>query len=107
MSADASMPAPGVASPQNRIQQEVRLPRMFQVVLHNDDYTTMEFVVDVLIDVFHKPAAEATRIMLDVHRRGQGICGIFTRDVARTKAGEVQRRARDHEFPLRCTCEPV
>ncbi|MDY0297864.1 MAG: ATP-dependent Clp protease adapter ClpS [Acidobacteriota bacterium] len=101
------MPAPGVASPQNRIQQEVRLPRMFQVVLHNDDYTTMEFVVDVLIDVFHKPAAEATRIMLDVHRRGQGICGIFTRDVARTKAGEVQRRARDHEFPLRCTCEPV
>ena len=101
------MPGPGVASPETLTENEARPPRMYRVVLHNDDYTTMEFVVDVLVSVFHKPAAEATRIMLDVHHRGHGICGTFILDVARTKIAEVHRLARDREFPLRCTCEPA
>ncbi|MBN1196659.1 MAG: ATP-dependent Clp protease adapter ClpS [Candidatus Aminicenantes bacterium] len=107
MSSEGSTPGPEVASPQARIQQDVRPPRMYRVVLHNDDYTSMDFVVDVLISVFHKPAAEATRIMLDVHRQGHGVCGTYIPDVARTKAGEVRRRARKQQFPLRCTCEPA
>lgn len=107
MPSDGSKPGPGFASPLADIRQEVSRPRMYRVVLHNDDYTTMEFVVDVLVSVFHKPAAEATRIMLDVHRQGRGVCGTYILDIARTKAGEVHRRARKREFPLRCTCEPA
>jgi len=107
MPSDGSNPGPGVASPEASSQQDARQPSMYRVVLHNDDYTTMEFVVDVLVSVFHKPAAEATRIMLDVHRQGHGVCGVYILDVARTKASEVHRRARQREYPLRCTCEPV
>jgi ATP-dependent Clp protease adaptor protein ClpS len=84
---------------------ELRPPRMYRVVLHNDHYTTMEFVVDVLIKVFHKPAREASRIMLDVHRRGSGVCGVYTYDIARTKVSQVLALAREQEFPLRCTFE--
>jgi len=107
MSQEGSISGPVVASPKTRILRDVRPPRMYRVLLHNDDYTTMDFVVEVLISVFHKAAAEATRVMLDVHRQGHGVCGVYTLDVARTKAGEVRRRARKQQFPLRCTCEPV
>jgi ATP-dependent Clp protease adaptor protein ClpS len=84
---------------------EAREPKMYRVVLHNDHYTTMEFVVEVLVTVFAKPAQEATRIMLDVHHRGSGECGVFSRDIARTKVAQVHALARQHEFPLRCSYE--
>jgi ATP-dependent Clp protease adaptor protein ClpS len=71
-------------------------PKMYRVILHNDHYTTMEFVVEVLILVFHKPAAEATKIMLDVHKKGAGACGVYTYDIAATKL---------REFPLKCSLE--
>jgi ATP-dependent Clp protease adaptor protein ClpS len=81
-------------------------PRRYQVVLHNDDYTTMEFVVHVLMKFFHKDETEATRIMLHVHHRGFGVVGLFTRDVAETKANQVMDYAKQHGHPLRCTAEP-
>ena len=85
--------------------QEIREPRLYRVVLLNDDYTTMDFVIEVLVTVFHKPAAEATKIMLDVHRCGKGTCGVFTYDIAATKVSLVHRLARKREFPLRCSLE--
>jgi len=90
-----------------RVQErtELRPPRMYRVILHNDHYTTMEFVVDILVKVFHKPAPEASRIMLDVHRRGSGVCGVYTYDIARTKVSQVLALAREQEFPLKCTFE--
>jgi ATP-dependent Clp protease adaptor protein ClpS len=85
--------------------QEIREPRLYRVVLLNDDYTTMDFVVEILVTVFHKPAAEAAKIMLDVHRRGKGTCGVFTYDIAATKVSLVHQLARKREFPLRCNLE--
>jgi ATP-dependent Clp protease adaptor protein ClpS len=86
-------------------EQQVREPKFYRVLLLNDDYTTMDFVIEVLMTVFHKPAAEAARIMLDVHRRGRGTCGVFTYDVAATKISVVHRMARKRAFPLRCSLE--
>lgn len=82
-------------------------PRRFQVVLHNDDYTTMEFVVHVLMRFFRKSHAEATFIMLHVHRKGVGVCGIYPRDVAETKVAQVTGYAREAGMPLLCTMEPA
>jgi ATP-dependent Clp protease adaptor protein ClpS len=99
---DPGRPGPGI-----EIEDEVELrePRMYRVIIHNDHYTTMEFVVEVLISVFHKPAAEATRIMLDVHRKGKGTCGVYTYDIASSKVSRVHALAREREFPLRCSME--
>jgi ATP-dependent Clp protease adaptor protein ClpS len=80
-------------------------PKMYRVILHNDHYTTMEFVVEVLVNVFHKPAAEATKIMLDIHRKGKGMCGVYTFDIASTKVSRVHYMAEQNEFPLRCSLE--
>jgi len=80
-------------------------PKMYRVILHNDHYTTMEFVVEVLILVFHKPAAEATKIMLDVHKKGAGACGVYTYDIAATKVSQVHTMAKLREFPLKCSLE--
>jgi ATP-dependent Clp protease adaptor protein ClpS len=80
-------------------------PKMYRVVLHNDNYTTMDFVVEVLVTVFHKPAAEATKIMLDVHKKGAGVCGVYTYDIASTKISQVHQMAKQHEYPLRCSME--
>ena len=88
-------------------KERVKEPEMYRVVLHNDDYTTREFVVEVLRSVFHKPAIEATRIMLDVHKKGRGTVGIYTWDIATTKTAQVKRLARENEFPLRCSVEPA
>jgi ATP-dependent Clp protease adaptor protein ClpS len=85
--------------------QEIQEPKQYRIVLINDDYTTMEFVIEVLVAIFHKSAAEATRIMLDVHRKGKGSCGVFTYDIAATKVAQVHQMARKREFPLKCSLE--
>ncbi len=85
---------------------KVKRPRRYHAVLHNDDYTTMEFVVHVLIKFFHKSETEATQIMLHVHHKGYGIVGLFARDVAESKAAQVMDYAKEHGHPLRCTAEP-
>lgn len=88
-----------------RSDQEIHEPKLYRVILCNDDYTTMDFVIEILIAVFHKPAAEATRIMLDVHKKGKGLCGIYTYDIATTKIDQVHQMARKREFPLKCSLE--
>jgi len=80
-------------------------PPMYKVILHNDDYTTMDFVVEILMTVFSKSFEIATQIMLNVHEQGKGICGIYTRDVAETKVNRVHILAREREFPLKSTME--
>jgi len=88
-----------------KTDQEIREPKMYRVILHNDDYTTMDFVIDVLISIFHKPAVEAMQIMLDVHKKGKGICGVYTYDIAATKVAQVRELAMGREFPLKCSLE--
>jgi ATP-dependent Clp protease adaptor protein ClpS len=88
-----------------RSDEEIREPKQYRVVLHNDDYTTMDFVVEILVTVFHKPLAEATKIMLDVHKKGKGICGVYTYDIAATKVAQVHQMAKIREFPLKCSLE--
>ncbi len=85
---------------------KVERPRRYVVVLHNDDYTTMEFVVHVLMKFFHLGETEATQVMLHVHHKGYGIVGTYTRDVAGTKAAQVMAYAKEHGHPLRCSAEP-
>lgn len=82
-------------------------PPMFRVILLNDDYTSMEFVIAMLQNIFHKPAAEAQRIMLEVHQNGRGVAGIYTREIAETKIAIVNQLARREEFPLKCIMEPA
>ena len=99
----------GIFQEDTGVQQKPRVqePKLFRVVLHNDHYTTMDFVVKVIVSVFHKPAAEATKIMLDVHRKGHGVVGVYTWDIASTKVSQVHDMARKNEFPLRASCEEV
>lgn len=85
--------------------QELRKPPLFHVFLLNDDYTTMDFVVSVLERIFHKSMVEATQIMLHIHKKGKGLAGTYTREIAETKVQTVHTLAREHEFPLRCTME--
>ncbi len=82
-----------------------KIPSMYKVLLLNDDYTPMDFVVQILQDVFDKTAQEATQIMLAVHRSGVGVCGIYTLEVAETKAAIVVEKARRNQFPLQCKIE--
>ncbi|NIA12605.1 MAG: ATP-dependent Clp protease adaptor ClpS [Nitrospiraceae bacterium] len=89
-----------------RQRNETKLPKRYRVLLHNDDYTTMEFVVEVLTGVFRKPKAEAVRIMYEVHRGGTGMCGVYTGQIAETKVAAVHKLARECGFPLRCSMEP-
>lgn len=86
-------------------RQQVEEPPLYKVFLHNDDYTTMDFVVMVLQTVFCKDAEVATEIMLNVHKKGRGLAGIYTRDVAETKVAIVHDLSRKNEHPLRCTME--
>ena len=82
---------------------KVERPRLYEVLLHNDDYTTQEFVVYVLMKFFRHDADTATKIMLHVHTKGVGIAGVYTYEVAETKASQVVRFAREHEMPLQCS----
>eukprot|EP01026_Neomeris_dumetosa_P038343 TRINITY_DN3124_c0_g1_i2.p5 TRINITY_DN3124_c0_g1~~TRINITY_DN3124_c0_g1_i2.p5 ORF type:complete len:109 (-),score=6.67 TRINITY_DN3124_c0_g1_i2:772-1098(-) len=98
----AGGPATGVVV---RARPKVKKPSMYKVLMLNDDYTPMEFVVYVLERFFGKGREEATRIMLHVHQRGVGICGVFTYEVAETKVNQVLDFAREHQHPLQCTLE--
>lgn len=86
---------------------QLRPPPMYQVVLLNDDYTPMEFVVKVLQKFFGKGVEEATRIMLQVHHEGRGICGVYPRDIAASRIAQVAQYARASQHPLQCVMEPV
>ena len=87
-------------------REKVEKARRFRVIFHNDDYTTMEFVIRVLIKFFHKSETEATQIMLSVHHKGQGVAGIYPRDVAETKVSQVMDYAKENGMPLLVTSEP-
>jgi ATP-dependent Clp protease adaptor protein ClpS len=99
------VPAPG-GQVLDELDEELETPRMWRVLLHNDNYTTMEFVVEVLVEIFRKPQSVAATIMLHVHERGVGECGTFPRDIAETKVRQVDARAQRAGYPLRCTMEP-
>ena len=88
-----------------KTEEQVTTPSLFKVLMHNDDYTTMEFVIEVLREIFHKPATEAEKIMLTIHFQGVGHCGTFPYAIAETKADQVRMRARKAGFPLRCSLE--
>ena len=91
--------------PDFSVELDVREPRKFKVLLHNDDYTTMEFVVEILRTVFRKNLEQATAVMAAVHERGLGVCGVYTEEVAETKVVQVHEKARAAGFPLRCSME--
>lgn len=86
---------------------ELSSPKLFQVVLLNDDYTPMDFVVEVLKMFFYMNDERATQVMLDVHIKGRGVCGIYTKDIAETKMQEVNMFAQENEHPLKCSINPV
>ncbi len=88
-------------------EQEIKEPPQYKVVLHNDDYTTMEFVVYVLKNIFFKSEGEAIHIMLSVHKNGSGVCGVYTFEVAETKVAQVHQMAKQEGYPLKCTMEEV
>ena len=84
---------------------QTKEPKLYKVYLLNDDYTTMDFVVEILCDIFHKTYEEAVEIMLLIHNKGKGLCGIYPYEIAETKVNEVHKRARANSFPLRATME--
>jgi ATP-dependent Clp protease adaptor protein ClpS len=86
---------------------QTKPPQMHQVALFNDDYTPMEFVVEVLQDIFYKDGATATLIMLKIHTQGKGVCGVFTPDVAQSKVQKVMHAAQKQGHPLQCISEPI
>jgi len=89
-----------------RTKQVTKKPDLYRVLLLNDDYTTMDFVIEVLESIFHKQPAEAFRIMMAVHTQGKGLCGVYPHEVAETKVETVMERARENGFPLRAAMEP-
>lgn len=103
----ASENKPGTgAGVKSRERVLIEEPRQYKVIFHNDDFTTMEFVTDVLRRVFNKPADEAVTLMMRVHQEGQAVVGIYSYDVAMTKASQATSMARNEGFPLKITCEP-
>ncbi len=86
-------------------RKKLKKPPLYKVLLHNDDYTTKEFVVEILQYVFYKEQTEAVQIMLHVHKKGIGVAGVYTYEVAETKVALVESLARQHEYPLKCTME--
>jgi ATP-dependent Clp protease adaptor protein ClpS len=102
--------APGQPGPDEDIEVEERrktaTPKRYKVIFHNDDYTTMEYVIEILRRFFHKTETEALHIMLTVHKKGKAVAGVYPRDVAETKVAEVMRDARERGHPLLLTTEP-
>ena len=84
---------------------ELHEPQLFKVLLHNDDYTSMDFVVEVLMGIFHKTHTQAEQIMLQIHEKDKAICGVYSFEIAQTKAQQVKQRAKQNEFPLLATIE--
>jgi len=84
---------------------KLKRPPMYKVVLHNDDYTPMEFVVMLLGELFGMPRAQATQVMLHVHTKGKGVCGVFTKEIAETKVAQVNEYSRQNQHPLLCAME--
>jgi ATP-dependent Clp protease adaptor protein ClpS len=94
-----------VTERRTREQTRTKRPPLYKCILLNDDYTPMEFVVEILKSIFHKPHAEATRIMLHVHQNGMGVAGIYPYEIAETKIKTVEELARENQFPLKCVME--
>lgn len=92
-------------STKSKEELELEEPPLFRVLLLNDDYTSMDFVVDVLVKIFHHSVENAINIMLDIHKNGKGICGVYTYEVAETKVMQVEKEATNQEFPLRAIIE--
>ena len=88
------------------VKDRVQRPRRYKVLMHNDDYTPMNFVVQMLEQIFHRTPAEATRIMLTVHRQGSGVAGTYSREIAETKSSQTMQIAREQGFPLLLSTEP-
>jgi ATP-dependent Clp protease adaptor protein ClpS len=86
-------------------ETSLKYPKKYKVYLLNDDYTSMEFVVDILMSIFHKSYEQAEAIMLEVHKHERGLCGVYTHEIAETKVMQVTRRAKDSGFPLKATME--
>jgi len=84
---------------------EIKEPRMYKVLLLNDDYSSMEFVIKVLMQIFHHSFEKATEIMLSVHEQGKGLCGVYTYEIAETKVAHVRKMAKEEKFPLRAIME--
>jgi ATP-dependent Clp protease adaptor protein ClpS len=89
----------------SEIEDQTKQPPMYRVLLHNDDYTTMEFVVEVLMYVFNKSPDSAAKIMMNVHHKGVGVCGVYSHEIAETKVDTVHDLARESGYPLRCSME--
>lgn len=89
----------------SRDEEKLKEPKDYMVILLNDNYTTREFVVEILKLIFHKNSEEATRIMLNVHHKGRGIVGVYTWDIASTKASQVHAIAKQYDYPLKCVVE--
>ena len=87
------------------VELEISEPQMFRVVLHNDDYTSMDFVVEVLTTIFHKSEPEAVQIMLQIHEKERAVCGVYSFEIAQTKAEQTKQLAKKNEFPLLATIE--
>ncbi len=106
--AEKTRPGEGVdvAAPKTRTRKKLARPPLFKVLLHNDDFTTQEFVDWVLVTVFRHDTETAHRIMLNVHMHGVGVAGIYTREIAEHRAEKVMTLAREAEYPLLCTTEP-
>lgn len=86
---------------------EIKEPKLYKALLHNDDYTSMEFVISILEKIFHKSPNDAAQIMLNVHNEGVGIAGVYTKEICETKISVVHQLAKKNEFPLRCSMETV
>ncbi len=96
----------GDVATEQETRQKIDVPRKYKVLLHNDNYTTMDFVVMVLVNVFHKSQLEAVRVMLSVHQKGIGVAGVYPREIAESKIERVTQLAQEAQFPLLCTMEP-
>ncbi len=89
-----------------RLEDELAPPAMYRVLMHNDDYTSMDFVVHILETVFRKPSPEAVQLMIQIHKSGLATCGVYPAEIAEAKIASVHGQAREHGYPLRCTMEP-